>query len=90
MFNRRSTRLRILAASLAPAMAIAGCDDPTAPLPRGGPPDELRFEFGGCFDGGVTVEARGATVTMWRRSWDWHPGTALDTGEDLRSASGAR
>ena len=74
----RAPRHRILAACLTLAILIGGCDDPTAPLPREGPPDALHFSYGG-FGYGVTIEAQGTTVVVWRDTWDWPPGVPVDT-----------
>jgi hypothetical protein len=70
---------RITLGCLALIASTATCDDPTAPLPREGPPDDLRFVFGGFAITGVTLELQGATVLMWRQSWDPRPGEAIDT-----------
>ena len=76
---RSAERSRILTACLALLTVVAGCGDPTAPLPREGAPDELHFTYGGFGMAGVTIEARGGTVAMWRRSWDSPAGGAIDT-----------
>ena len=70
---------RLTLTCLALPAGTATCGDPTAPLPREGPPDELSFGFGGFAIEGVTLELQGTTVLMWRRSWDWRPGEAIDT-----------
>ncbi len=73
---------RIVAASIA-FMALTRCEAPTAPLPREGAPDELRFIYGGFAMDAVTVELEGTSIAMWRTPWDWRPGVAIDT---IRSA----
>lgn len=71
---------RIVLASLVVLTSGLACDDPTGPsLPREGPPDELRFSFGGFAIGAADIELRGTTVAMWRTPWDWQPGVAIDT-----------
>ena len=70
--------VRIVLASLS-FMALTRCDGPTAPLPREGAPDEFRFVYGGFTMEAVTVELEGTSVAMWRTSWDWRPGVAIDT-----------
>ena len=78
-FGRHVAPFRLLLACLTLAAVIAGCEDPTAPLPREGPPDELYFAYGGFGMTGVTIRADGMTVAMWRRDWDAGPGTPIDT-----------
>ena len=76
---RFSRSARITLGCLALIASTATCDDPTAPLPREGPPDELSFVFGGFAIEGVTLKLQGTTVLMWRQSWDPRPGEAIDT-----------
>jgi hypothetical protein len=72
--------LRLFAGlGLAVLTAVTACADPTAPLPRDGPPDELSFSYGGWMMDMVTVEVQGTSVAMWRRPSDWPPGVAIDT-----------
>ena len=87
---RRVARAHRVIAWLILATTIGSCDDPTAPLPREGPPDELRFVYGGFFSDLVTVEAQGTTLAMWRRAWDWHPGMAIDTVRTVPTAEAWR
>lgn len=78
--GRQLLTLRLVVAlCLAVLTAVTGCADPTAPLPRDGPPDELNFSYGGWMMDIVTVELQGTSVAMWRRPADWHPGVAIDT-----------
>jgi hypothetical protein len=75
----RFIRAHIALLSLAALTVGAACQDPTAPLPREGAPDELLFSFGGFGIDATTLELRGATVAMWRSPADWRPGIAIDT-----------
>ncbi len=75
---------------LAIVAAIAGCEDPTAALPREGPPDELYFSYGGFSMDVVTIESQGTSVAMWIRPWDWHPGVAIDTVRTVPTAAAWR
>ena len=70
--------LRVVIASVAIA-AMTRCEAPLVPLPREGPPDELRFSYGGFAIDGVTVELQGSSVAMWRTPWNWQPGVTIDT-----------
>ena len=67
-------RSRIIVACLS-VVPLIGCSDPTAPLPREGAPDELRFSFGGFAIGDVTLELQDSSVAMW----GWTPGATIDT-----------
>ena len=87
---RRVARSHALVSWLVLATVIAGCDDPTAPLPREGPPDELRFVYGGFMMDVVTVEVQGTTVATWRRPWNWHPGMAIDSVRTVPTAEAWR
>lgn len=60
-------------------VAMTRCEDPMAPLPREGQPDELRFSYGGFAMDAVTIELQGSSVAMWRTPWNWQPGVAIDT-----------
>jgi hypothetical protein len=69
---RRGRTLRAsLAAVLAGvALAVAGCEEAVAPLPREGVPDALRFSMSGYGMGSSGVELRGDTVVYRRVPWD--------------------
>jgi hypothetical protein len=64
--SHRGGRVWIAAAVLGLAVALAGCDNPTEPLPGEGVPEDLEFSIGGFGDGGSTVELRGDTVVLRR------------------------
>jgi hypothetical protein len=78
-FRLRRSRLAPLIIAAVVSASIVGCDDPAAPLPREGPPDELRFEWGGFVIDAVTIELHNDEVLMWTTPWSWTPGEPIDT-----------
>lgn len=84
---RRSRRAALL---LGAALALAGCDDPVAPLPGTGAPDTLVFSLGGFGVGQSTVELRGETVVLRRTRWSSDPNTATDSVRVVPSAEAWR
>ena len=79
--NRRGWFLRtaIAAAFAVVALAVAGCEDAVAPLPREGVPDVLRFSIAGFGTGSREVELRGDTVVYRRVPWDGDETPAVDS-----------
>lgn len=61
------------------ALAMAGCEEAVAPLPREGVPDVLRFSMAGYGMGSSGVELRGDTVVYRRVPWDGDEPTTVDS-----------
>lgn len=64
-----SARRWLTTAFLGALLAHTGCTDSTGPLPDEGVPDELAFSIGGFAMDSKSVELRGDTVVLRRRSW---------------------
>lgn len=75
---------RTLAVAIAASIAIVpACDEPTAPLPRGGPPTALELTIVGGFAAeSRVVELRGDTIVL-RRSWS---GVGIDSARRVPTA----
>lgn len=67
-------------------LALAGCGDPVAPLPRQGAPDELVCTFTAYEASSTTVRLDGEAVVMTRRSWAWSQGMPVDSVRVVPSA----
>lgn len=72
-------RTSIAAVLAVAALAVAGCEDAVAPLPRDGVPDVLRFSMTGYGTGSAGVELRGDTVVYQRVPWNGDAPVAADS-----------
>ena len=71
---------------LALCLAVAACEDATAPLPVTGVPSVLEFSMGGYSATSKSVLLKGDTVLFWRVPWDYTPAVKIDTVRVVPSA----
>ena len=84
----RLRRAVVLTALGALPFTLAGCSDPTGPLPEAGPPQSMEFTIGGFATQSIRVAATGDTVLFVRR--DWSGPAAVDSVRVVPSAEAWR
>lgn len=70
MQRRVSARLLAALALIIGAAGACSDDDPFAPLPRSGPPEQMEFVISGYFAPFTKYRAEGDSVLYYHREWD--------------------